>query len=618
MVANRFTRIFNLFKPVSMKKPSIQSIGLAIVASLCFFACTPPDNSVFKLSTDSASLNYSYDGASFNAGTPISINFTTSHEWTFIFSSGSAFINLSTPNPGAAGNHELKLSLTSAFVDQLKINPDIFTSTGSGLLVGTLVITSISGEESLSINIYNNQKLIKVTLNYNGGSTATSTKYYSSNSSGSYTYKFPSSNPTYSGHTFVGWGGAATGLEATLPHKAAASVTLSESKNFYARWNLVTPTSSSPGFIYFPEQMTGLASTGYYILGSNITLQGNWTPIANFAGSFDGNNRSITYNINSIGSGTTNYAGLFGNLKGVVKNLTVKGSITLSTPMVNNVSIPLCIGGLAATSELNIINVKSEVQIAVTCNTTSSITMRVGGIIGNASASINIQNSSSSGAITVTNTSGISNIYAGGILGYGATGYTVNFSNVSTTGNIDVKASEKAWAGGIVGYFTGGITNAVATGAIKATTTVHVTTDFAHAYAAGIAAQALGSSNSIKNTLAKGNITAIANYSGGRAYAGGIAGFFSIDNITNGVALCAQITATGQQVSYCRRIAVVRTSDTSNKILNCYANANMRLNGSTATGAPGATSLDGQSFTPPLSNWMTAWGTDAPWFTPFL
>ena len=72
------------------------------------------------------------------------------------------------------------------------------------------------------------------------------------------------------------------------------------------------------------------------ILFNNIELNkpsgeasSNWTPIASYSGTFDGNGHTIS-NLN-IYDTTGNYIGFFGRLSGIVKNLSIEGEIEIST-----------------------------------------------------------------------------------------------------------------------------------------------------------------------------------------------------------------------------------------------------------------------------------------------
>ncbi len=62
-------------------------------------------------------------------------------------------------------------------------------------------------------------------------------------------------------------------------------------------------------------------------LTANIDLSGYlWTPMGNFSGTFDGDG----YSISNMTVKNTDFAGLFGLLKGTVQNLSVSGSVSAS------------------------------------------------------------------------------------------------------------------------------------------------------------------------------------------------------------------------------------------------------------------------------------------------
>ncbi len=84
-------------------------------------------------------------------------------------------------------------------------------------------------------------------FNANGGSGAPSTQS-STNTSSSYSFTIPSTTPTYSGHTFLGWSTSSTATSASYSSGSTISVGANSSKTLYAVWqlNVVTLTNSAP------------------------------------------------------------------------------------------------------------------------------------------------------------------------------------------------------------------------------------------------------------------------------------------------------------------------------------------------------------------------------------
>ena len=179
-------------------------------------------------------------------------------------------------------------------------------------------------------------------------------------------------------------------------------------------------------------------------LTDNITLTEDWTPISDYAGTFDGNNKTITGL--TINQSTTDNIGLFTSIaeSGTVKNLTLDNvDITANSN----------VGAIAGQNRGTIEN----------CSVSGSVTglsdnSCVGGITGwNYRGTITDCHSSA----TVEG-----KVYVGGIAGQSDATITACYS----TG--DVTATKNSWgyssAGGVVGYSNGAVLTACyATGDVK-------------------------------------------------------------------------------------------------------------------------------------------------------
>lgn len=173
-----------------------------------------------------------------------------------------------------------------------------------------------------------------------------------------------------------------------------------------------------------------------------------WTPIGEtsgtgtnaFAGTFDGQGHTISdLSITTLPSGAVR-TGLFGTTYGgVVKDFTIKGSITLST---GNSGTNSGIGGAIGATKYGtaVSGVTSYVNIS---NTSANALVHVGGVVGELYSStakqclyfgsINLQNASDS---------------IGGVVGYinnSEIGYCANLGTVKT-------ATAGAYVGGVLGY----------------------------------------------------------------------------------------------------------------------------------------------------------------------
>ena len=173
-------------------------------------------------------------------------------------------------------------------------------------------------------------------------------------------------------------------------------------------------------------------------LKNDIDLENlSWTPIGlrnGFAGTFNGNDHAIT-GLSVVAA--TGYAGLFGNVRGTVKNVQVTGSVTAS----GNVRAAGGIVGYSAGGTVQ--NCLSKVNILA-----PQVNYPVGGVVGESSSKPNDSTASSTvnlcwneGAVTGGSGS------TGGIVGTNSNGAVTNCANFG-----EVKGSSTA--GGIVGIGT--------------------------------------------------------------------------------------------------------------------------------------------------------------------
>lgn len=137
-------------------------------------------------------------------------------------------------------------------------------------------------------------------------------------------------------------------------------------------------------------------TNGDYILTADIVCEGNWTPIGEFDGAFNGSGFTITYNI----AGAANASGLFGTNYGTIRNLRVAGSISgtnteyggiaginsgtiencsSSVDVTSNYNGELAIGGIAGYNDLTIRYCAASGNISGSVSGAS----QVGGITGN-------------------------------------------------------------------------------------------------------------------------------------------------------------------------------------------------------------------------------------------
>ena len=173
-------------------------------------------------------------------------------------------------------------------------------------------------------------------------------------------------------------------------------------------------------------------------LANDINLDGiAWTPIGQsnaFSGTFDGKGHTIEDMSANVTSG---YAGLFGNVRGMVKNVQVTGSVTASGKV-------MAVGGIVGYSAGGTVqNCLNKVNISA-----PQVNCPVGGVVGESSNKPNDNTASSTVNLcwnegTVTGGSGST----GGIVGKNSKGTVTNCANFG-----EVKGSSTA--GGIVGIGT--------------------------------------------------------------------------------------------------------------------------------------------------------------------
>ena len=206
------------------------------------------------------------------------------------------------------------------------------------------------------------------------------------------------------------------------------------------------------------------------ILTADIDLSGRyWKPIDNYTGTFDGNGKTIRYaTVNSLGNSGSNYdyAGIFGQVSGTVKNLTteygtIEGKIaggvvghlnggTLTNITNNNQVIATSIlggvvGNITSGTATSLVN-----NGTISLNQTGNATYYVGGVVGK--SAIDLSGHKNNGAINVQVDNRYATLYVGGVVG-NAEGKDVN-GCTSQNGRITISTNANLYAGGVVGYVT--------------------------------------------------------------------------------------------------------------------------------------------------------------------
>ena len=209
---------------------------------------------------------------------------------------------------------------------------------------------------------------------------------------------------------------------------------------------------------------SGTTYEGLFVkLMDDIDCGSTWTPIGNyvtnaFKGTFDGNNKTITYVIPST---TTGYLGLFGYTQNAtIKNLNVNLTITQTGTNGN-------IGGIIAHQE------GGTVSGCTATGTITSAHQYIGGIVGrngsygHGSSKNTISSCTSSVNITSTYEPTYGGNYIGGIMG--GFYYAGSITDCAASGNIYSPEEKGIYVGGIAGnsYSASDITNCGFTGHVR-------------------------------------------------------------------------------------------------------------------------------------------------------
>lgn len=301
-----------------------------------------------------------------------------------------------------------------------------------------------------------------------------------------------------------------------------------------------------------------------------------WNPIGSndiysngaFSGVFEGNNYSITglnIDIDSypVGTGNNVYVGLFANVSGTVRNLTVEGRITTERTKTYSYSgyADHCFGGIAAYSDR--------------------------GTIQNCTNKVNIYVYSPHDASYTTNSSVCLHVHVGGVLGYS---FGATIENCANFADLNLKVESQytvyAYCAGIVAY--GKSTRCINSGNITAINCgASVRSDATYVYAYGIAREGASYCFNTGNIVSKEEEV---NKYIGYSFARGISGY-AAQNCYN-VGKIEGITLSN---------AISNDTDTK----NCYY-----LEGS-GQGSTGATSLTEAQMK--LQGMYAGWDFDTIW-----
>lgn len=196
------------------------------------------------------------------------------------------------------------------------------------------------------------------------------------------------------------------------------------------------------------QKNTGVSGK-IYKMTNDIVINGAWTPIEQFHGTFDGDGHSILGNI-EVSTNTNNSGiGLFGNMgyNATIKNLTNKANFFAQTDQIN-----VSVGGIVGRINTNNVQIKNCVNKGII----NSEILNTGGIVGEivsykteGSKDILIEACRNEGDIITTGTR-IGGIVAN-IYGNGSGVQIIRIKGCSTTNVSFGTRSSTCYTGGILG-----------------------------------------------------------------------------------------------------------------------------------------------------------------------
>ena len=193
-------------------------------------------------------------------------------------------------------------------------------------------------------------------------------------------------------------------------------------------------------------------------LDTDLTLTGEWTPIGTesqpYTGTFDGNGKTIT---GLTVTGSDRYTGLFGFIKGTVKNVVLTEINITSGTFVGGVAgwsfggnIENCsVSGSVSGSDVGGVVGYQQGGSITGCSSSATVkgTQRAGGVAGATNSGATLTACYATGDVTVEN-DGTNNSHAGGVVGYNGGG---TLTACYATGSVTGSGSGTIYVGGVTG-----------------------------------------------------------------------------------------------------------------------------------------------------------------------
>ena len=199
-------------------------------------------------------------------------------------------------------------------------------------------------------------------------------------------------------------------------------------------------------------------------LTNNIDLTGiDWTPIGKddnkaYTGTFDGNGKTIT---GLTVTRSNRYTGLFGFIKGTVKNVVLtEVNITSGTFVggvagwsfggnIENCSVSGSVSGSSGSDVGGVVGYQSDGAITG-CNSSATVKgmVRAGGVAGATNSGASLTGCYATGSVSVENNT-TSAAYAGGVVG--SNGASSTLTACYATGSVTGSGSGTIYTGGVTG-----------------------------------------------------------------------------------------------------------------------------------------------------------------------
>lgn len=183
-------------------------------------------------------------------------------------------------------------------------------------------------------------------------------------------------------------------------------------------------------------------ASGEVVLHIDVEHSGNWTPIADFTGVFNGNGKTVTINCESSAASVA----LFAKVSGTVKNLTVAGSIKGGTAE-GTAYIAGVAANLAENAVITGCTNKAKIEVKLDAAAASQY---VGGIYACGAAGNVVENNTNEGAVEVYIKDAKNVNVIGGIAGYSYS----SMKNCKNTARIsykdEVNNTKGTYMGGVI------------------------------------------------------------------------------------------------------------------------------------------------------------------------